>query len=223
MNKYLYKQSLKTMMWLSYKIPVFRGRVGHSLYPFMFQPSQLMAIAENAKKAYERNPNGIFLEIGCAYGATTIFLKKLLPQARYVVIDTFSGFTSESLNVEVSRGKSLNSLRHDFKVNSKEWYEANLKFQNINDVRVIQSDVTLVDFTSIDPIAFCLLDVDLYQPISVCLPIIVDKLLPGGITVVDDCQKNHVYDGAEQAYKEFCEKSSYPYQVIENKLGIITK
>lgn len=224
MRKHLYKLLLKTMMGTSYKIPMLRGRVGHAVYPYMFTPEQLMEIAKQAKDSAAANPSGSFVEAGCAYGATTVFLKKLLPQTRYYSIDTFSGFTVESLQHEVTeRGKPLDHLKHDFVVNKKEWYQQTLDMHGAGNVNVIQSDVTLVDFKSIGPIAFCLLDVDLYLPIADCLPKIYEQLLPGGVIVIDDCQENNVYDGAEQAYREFCSKMNLPYTVKTGKLGIVKK
>lgn len=224
MKKSIYKLFLKSLMSISYKIPVFRGRVGHSLYPYMFNPAQLLRISLYAKEAYDRNPSGIFIEAGCAYGATTVFLKKLIPASKYCSIDTFSGFTPESLRHEsTKRNKNYNELKHGFTVNKKEWYERNLDFHNINDVHVIESDVTKIDFSILGPISFCLFDVDLYLPISICLPRIYENLLPGGVIVIDDCMPNTIYDGAEQAYKEFCSKVSLPYTVEDGKLGIIRK
>ena len=47
----------------------------------------------------------------------------------------------------------------------------------------------------------------------------------GGVIVVDDCDnsKDSQWDGAYQAYEEFCAESGLPFQLIGNKMGIIRK
>lgn len=224
MNQKLYKVILKSLMEISYRVPFLKGRVGHSLYPYMFRPQQLMFIAEKALEAHRNNPKGSFVEAGCAYGATTIFINKLIRGLQYHALDTFSGFTMDSIEHEsVKRGKNLTKLKNDFTVNKKEWYLSNLSFHGISNVNAIQSDVALVDYSALGPIAFCLLDVDLYLPIAACLPMIYKNLAPGGIIIIDDCQPNHVYDGADQAFREFCEKENFTYRVVEGKLGVLEK
>ena len=99
----------------------------------------------------------------------------------------------------------------------------NLHYHNITDVKVIKNDVTKVDFSQLGPISFSLFDVDLYLPISTCLPRIYEQLVPGGFIIVDDCRANNVYDGAEQAYSEFCKNNNLPYNVELGKLGILEK
>jgi hypothetical protein len=44
-----------------------------------------------------------------------------------------------------------------------------------------------LSFETLRPIAFCLLDIDLYQPTRDVLPHLYDALAPGGMIVVDDC------------------------------------
>jgi O-methyltransferase len=224
MKSAIYKTLLKSMMAVSYRLPFLTGRVGHSLYPYMFNPQQLMFIADAALKAHAKNPRGYFIEAGCAYGATTIFLNKLVDGLPYHSIDTFSGFTAESIAHESDkRGKDLGKLKHDFVVNSEEWYRKNLEIHGVKNVKILKSDVTLVDFSKFNPIAFCLLDVDLYLPIAACLPPIYENLAPGGLIIVDDCRPDCVYDGAEQAYREFCRAMNLPYNTVHGKLGIIEK
>jgi O-methyltransferase len=70
-------------------------------------------------------------------------------------------------------------------------------------VKSIESDVTKFDFSAIAPIAFCLLDVDLYRPIKDVLPKIYGAMSPGWIVIVDDCKAAELWDSALQAYEEF--------------------
>lgn len=65
-------------MTLSWLIPLTRGRVGHRVYPYMYNPRQLFLICSLADQAMAASPGGCIVEAGCAYGATTVFLNKYL-------------------------------------------------------------------------------------------------------------------------------------------------
>ena len=64
-----------------------------SVYPYMFNPHQLVFLTECIKSV--ANVAGCFVEVGCAHGATTVFLNKFMNVERikrdYYAIDTFSG------------------------------------------------------------------------------------------------------------------------------------
>lgn len=75
----------------------------------------------------------------------------------------------------------------------------------------------------INPIAVCLLDVDLYSPTKNTLYKVYDNLIEGGTILVDDCIKNENFDGAFLAYKEFVNEIGVDEQYIGNKCGIIRK
>jgi hypothetical protein len=48
-------------------------------------------------------------------------------------------------------------------------------------------------------------------------------MAPGGIVVVDDCRPSRNFDGALQAYQEFCKQHRIEQQIVANKLGILKK
>jgi len=50
-----------------------------------------------------------------------------------------------------------------------------------------------------------------------------DVLVAGGSIVIDDVLNNTTYDGAYQAYMEFCDEQSIKPQVIGNRCGLIHK
>ena len=75
----------------------------------------------------------------------------------------------------------------------------------------------------IAPIAFCLIDLDLYRPIKNALPTIFKNVSKGGVIVVDDCKEGGVWDGALQAYIEFCDEIGIEPKIVYSKLGIIVK
>ena len=45
----------------------------------------------------------------------------------------------------------------------------------------------------------------------------------GGIIIVDDVGENNIWDGAYQAYVEFCEELNISPEIVGNKSGIIQK
>jgi hypothetical protein len=54
----------------------------------------------------------------------------------------------------------------------------------------IECDPAQFDFASVGPIAFALLDSDLYVPVAAILPKLYENLSPEGIILVDDlCRK----------------------------------
>lgn len=69
-------------------------RTFFGVYPFMCEPRQL-AFLVDCVKSLSAVP-GSFVEAGCAYGATTVFLNKVIEEEgiprKHYAIDTFSGF-----------------------------------------------------------------------------------------------------------------------------------
>jgi O-methyltransferase len=206
---------------LSVSTGVFNGMF--SVYSYMFTPQQLFAMTELMKDA-ARAP-GCFVEVGCAYGATTVFLNKFMDAERiersYHAIDTFSGFVNEHINHEIEHRGKNRSLRSYFKDNRKAWFDTTMAMHRIERVNSVSTDVTQFDFRSIAPIAFCLLDVDLYLPIRDVLPKIYAAMSPGGIIVVDDCSQSRLWDGALQAYEEFVKEKRLPIEIVSDKLGVV--
>lgn len=193
------------------------------VYPYMFEPKQLVFLTE-AVKAVTDVP-GCFVEAGCAFGATTVFLNKCMAgegmSRDYYAIDTFSGFVDAHADHEIAKRGKPGSIRTQFAVNKKAWFDRSMLLHGAGHVRSVESDVTAFDFAAIAPIAFCLLDVDLYLPIKDVLPKIYRAMSPGGIIVVDDCKPAGLWDGALLAYEEFVGGMSLPKEIVAEKLGIV--
>lgn len=195
-------------------------------YDYNFSPSQLAFLINEVSQA-SRHP-GNFVEIGCAYGNTTVFLNKHMDHAGierpYICIDTFDGFTEADIAHEINmRGKSPDMFAFAFRENSKGRFDATMQFNRINRVTSYQADINKFDISELGQIAFCLFDVDLYRPTAAALPMLYDQLSDGGMIIVDDCIPNNRFDGAWQAYNEFCHKNSLPIEIVEQKLGLLRK
>jgi hypothetical protein len=192
----------------------------------MYEPKQLIFLTDCVKSV--SNVPGSFVEAGCAIGATTVFLNKYMNdenmQRDYYAIDTFSGFNKEHVDYEVRRrGKSLSvrsTLQSAFSENRKSWFDRTMALHDAHSVTSIEMDISHFEFSTLAPIVFCLLDVDLYIPIRDSLPKIYAAMSPGGVLIVDDCQPNELWDGALQAYEEFIKEKGIPQEIAFDKLGM---
>jgi predicted O-methyltransferase YrrM len=194
-------------------------------YRYNIEPIQLAYLIMEIERL--KNVQGNIVEIGVARGLTTRFLaqhiknQKLDQSLKLYAVDTFESFTEADLAFEVSnRGKSLEAL-DAFKYNDYDVWKNN--FTEFKFVVPVQSDCSIVDYDKLGPIKVAFLDVDLYLPTQKTLPKLYSALVPGGVILVDDVLQGTDYDGAYQAYMEFCEAIGQAPEVIGNKCGVIRK
>lgn len=198
-------------------------------YRYAFTPAQLARLTALATEAAAAP--GDFCEIGCYRGYTTVFLNRHLdaiaPDRRYWAIDTFGGFVPTDVAHEQSvRGKAGEGERRafaKFTVNSRAWFEANLRHNGITRVSTHAAAVQDFAFPAGTQLCFVLLDVDLHLPTAAGLAKVWSLLAPGGLVVVDDCQADHYYDGARQAVLEFCAQRGVAHEIVETKLAVLRK
>lgn len=195
-------------------------------YFYHFTVPQLCFLCRCIEKT--KDVRGSIVEVGCAGGATTVFLNKYMDaqkiQKKYYAIDTFSGFVNEDIEFEVINRGKCRDLYTGFQVNKQKWFDGTMRLNNIERVRSIQADVNRCCFTELAPLSFVFLDVDLYRPMRKTLKELYDVLSPGGIIIVDDCNPDNIsWDGSDQAYKEFSKEINQPARVVHGKLGIIKK
>jgi predicted O-methyltransferase YrrM len=202
-----------------------RNRQLFSLYPYMFSPAQLIFLADCITSVTD--VPGSCVEIGCAYGATTVFLNKFmndnaqLVKRNYYAIDTFQSFVAEHADYEIQNRGKPPSIKKRFKENKRAWFDKSMAVHDVKRVKSIECDATQFDLSSLAPIAFCLIDVDLYIPVKELLPKVFSVMSSGGIIIVDDCQPDQMWDGALQAYQEFTRERHLPAEIVLEKLGIV--
>jgi hypothetical protein len=223
MKNYLRYLVVRLFKSLSFYTPL--KRYVFYRYPYNFSPTQLIFLCSCIEKTKELK--NTIVEIGCESGNTTVFLNKHMDFLKidkpYICIDTFSGFTENDINYEVTnRGKEKGRL-NGFKVNNKKWFDETIRSNEINRVKAFQADISQFDFKEIEVkgISFCLIDVDLYMPVKKALDKVYPLMVRGGIIVVDDCKPNQLFDGAYKAYIDFIETNQLPKKIILDKLGII--
>jgi len=194
-------------------------------YRYMFSPEQLWALCQVAETGLALG--GAFAEIGCYDGSTTVYLHRHLQDKGelppYYCLDTFSGFTEGDIAVERERGKT-EDFKDVFYWNSKACFERTMELNGLSRVVVIRADATTFDYSSLPALSFALVDVDLMQPVRVAMAGCWERLVPGGMMVVDDCTKDiGGFDGALEAYTEFCRGKGLPVDIRHGKLGFATK
>ncbi len=193
-------------------------------YDYAFSPEQLWALCTLVDDSAEVGDT--VLEVGCAWGATTVYLNNHLSARQrpvdYHCVDTFRGFTSTDIEAERTRGKT--ERFDDFDLNSRALFVATMQVNGMRDrVIVHQADATTFDYSTIPMLAFALVDIDLYAPMSAAISRVWERLLPGGVLVADDCLGDNKWDGALQAYTEACARYDEPVAVIAGKLGVLRK
>ena len=90
-------------------------------------------------------------------------------------------------------------------------------------MKPIKSDCSIFNYENISPIKLVFIDVDLYLPTKKTLNKVFNHVIKGGYILVDDVQDNKNYDGAYQAYMEFCSEKNIKPIIIGNKCGLIKK
>lgn len=195
-------------------------------YTFNFTPAQLGFLVTALSEV--RDVPGSVAEVGCAQGSTTLFLNRHMDAVGidkpYVAIDTFAGFVEEDVSYELTRRNKPSASYSGFRANDQRWFDATMRQNGVTRVRSIRADVNELDLRTVGPLAFVLLDVDLYRPMKKALAELYEVLSPGGIMVVDDCDADDpLWDGSDQAYREFMAARDMTPQVVHGKLGVIRK
>jgi O-methyltransferase len=192
-------------------------------YLYMFTPTQLGFLCDQVTKTAE--VPGALVEIGCAFGATTVFLNRHMDslgmEASYYAIDTFKGFTASDIEFERASGREYRYS--DFRENSKGTFDRTMRRNGVSRVSSFRADASHFDYSAIAPFRFALLDVDLYQPVLAVLNSIYDLVQPGGVIVVDDCMPGGQWGGAYDAYMEFTKARGLNCDIRHEKLGLIIK
>jgi predicted O-methyltransferase YrrM len=209
---------------LLYRTPY--GRLFAHRFAYNFTPRQLCFLAGCLDRT--AHLSGAALEIGCFVGLTTIWLNKHMDaegiRKPYIALDTFSGFVPSQVEHETEeRGKDgyRTAMRAAFSTNSKAMFDRQLEWNGLSRVRSIEADAATFDYSTLGPLSFALIDVDLYIPVKAALERVYALMQPGGIIVVDDCASDQIYDGALQAYDEFTRERGLKPTFEHRKLGVI--
>ncbi len=199
-------------------------RLGVPDYPYIVEPIELATLVGELERV--RRLPGAILEVGVAWGQTTRFLCEHLVASgrsseRFYAIDTFASFCPKDVEFEVNhRGKTREEVSGFGYLDFAIWKRNFRKFEFLT---AVKADCSTFDYSLIAPIKLAFLDVDLYLATRSALQKIYPHLAEDGVILVDDVMEPSRWDGANQAYNEFCEESGLPVQLIGNKMGVIRK
>jgi hypothetical protein len=199
-------------------------RLGAPEYPYIIEPVQLATMVNELNRV--RNLPGSIIEVGVARGMTTRFICEHLVASgldseRVFAIDTFDSFSPKDTEFEIRhRGKSSGEIWGFGYISFDSWKR---NFREFKFVTACKADCSTFDYARIAPIKWAFLDVDLYLPTKSALAQIYDNMVDGGVLMIDDVMQPSRWDGAYQAYTEFCEERRLPFRLIGNKMGIIHK
>jgi len=209
--------------FVAYRMPGL-DRLGMPRYPYKVNPAQLAYMCEEITRT--KAGGGSILEIGVAKGDTSVFLlehmRTIGDTRRLYLVDTFSGFTNESIEYEVhARGKNKSSL-NAFTYGKEETFARNIRRCGYTNFVTIAGDASRLDYSRLAPIAVVLLDIDLYLPTIQVLNRIAPHMAHPSSIVVDDCVEERLWDGSLQAYREFIGARGMDAVLLGEKGGLIT-
>lgn len=195
------------------------------LYPYKINPGQLMAMIDLIDKT--RESGAAVAEIGVAQGDSSVFFLEHLRTTGdtrpLYLFDTFSGFTKDSVEHEVTVRAKASRDYDKFRYGDEARFQRNLHNAGYSNFRTFKGDASKFDWASIGQIGAVLLDIDLYQPTRKTLEAIYPHLVPGGGIVVDDCLADTPWDGSLQAYDEFIAKHGLPFERVGHKGALVRK
>jgi O-methyltransferase len=211
--------------YIVHRAPVTREIFGFRHYEYMYSPAQLGFLCEQITKTAE--VPGSILEVGCAWGATTVFLNRHIDDlgldVDYYAVDTFQGFTEDDIRTEHARGRRYSYDTSSFHANSKEWFDRTMRRNSVARVTSFRADAATFDYKKLAPFRLVLIDVDLHRPVLAALEAIYDLVSPGGTIIIDDCMEGGEWGGAYEAFLEFAKANGLEATITHGKLGLITR
>lgn len=151
---------------------------------------QLQVILGEALRVLQTGVPGHIVEFGCYLGTTSLPLRRLLDAAdtadtrQFHVYDSFAGLPEKSTQDASVTGEGFTAgqLAVSKKQFLREFQKAHLRPPIIH--KAWFSDLTASDVP--EQIAFAFLDGDFYESIRDSLQLVLTRLQPGGVIVIDD-------------------------------------
>lgn len=208
---------------LAYRLPPSLGIMTPS-YRYQVEPAVLAAFLTLIDRTGAEG--GAVVEVGVAQGETSVFvlehLRSVGDARSATLVDTFAGFTPDSVEFEVSsRGKRPQPMR-SYRYGDRDIFERKLRRLGYENFGVVESDAARFDWTSVAPIGAMLLDIDLYLPTKAVLEEVHPLLCPSGGIIVDDCVPGGPWDGAWRACTEFCDERGMTPTTVGRQGRLVT-
>lgn len=205
-----------------YRTPVLR-RLMAPKYTHKVDPGELCAMVNFIDAT--RSSGAAIAEVGVAQGGTSVFLLEHLvttgDERTLHLLDTFAGFTRNSVEHEVQTRRKPKREYDRFRYGDEDRFRENLLELGYRRFKTTKGDAAVFDWSSLAPIGAVLLDIDLYQPTVKVLEAVYPHLAPGGGVVVDDCLADTPWDGSLQAYEEFIARHELPFERVGRKGAVV--
>ncbi len=179
---------------------------------------QLAVILSELEKVLPRL-DGAVVEFGCYVGTTSLFVRRLLDACgdtrAFHVYDSFEGLPAKTTQDESRAGEQFQAgeLAVGKKQFMREFQKAGLRPPIIH--KGWFKDLTATDVPS--HIAFAFLDGDFYDSIRDSLKLVLPRMQPGGVIIVDD----YVREALPGVAKAVHELLGDPAITTSHNLGII--
>ncbi len=182
--------------------------------------AQLGVILHELKTVLQHGPNGAVVEFGCYVGTTSLFIRRLLDTQsdtrEFHVYDSFQGLPPKTAADQSRAGEQF--IAGELAVSKKqfrlEFQKAGLRPPIIHKSWFSQ----LANQDVPEKIAFAFLDGDFYESIRDSLQLVLPRMQPGSIIVVDDYAREAL-PGAAKAVNEL---RPHAHVRINHNLGIFT-
>lgn len=146
-----------------------------------------------AKYCVEANIQGDFVECGVHLGGSIMMMEHVLlmgdsqPNRRIFALDTFTGFVrrTEGLDIDIETGADvcMPTDTDDYTVGSID----NMKSVGFKNLVIVKGDVLeTIPTLNINKIALLRLDTDTYDTTKFELERLYDRVVPGGVIIIDD-------------------------------------
>lgn len=164
-----------------------------------------------------KNIEGCFAELGVYQGETSKLIHITDPSRKFLLMDTFSGFDKNDLDLEITKGEKYteNYFSNTSVEEVKEYLGENDNLIYIpgyfpDSIRNMDTEINY---------AFVHLDADLYKPTKEALKYFYPKLSVGGIIIIHDY--NHSWDGVRKAVDEFCDEQKIAFVELADMQGSV--
>lgn len=168
-----------------------------------------------ANEINENNIEGDCAELGVFKGDFAKYISALFPKKKLYLFDTFEGFSSEDVGVDVKKGYSTG--KQDFSDTSIR--EVLRKMPNRENcvIRKGWFPKTTEGLES-QKYAFVSIDADLYEPIYQGLTYFYPRLTCGGVILIHD-YNNKQYKGVKHAVRNYSKEHGVPFMCLPDICG----
>ena len=199
------------------------------------QYPRFLMLESCVKELYQNNVKGSIVECGVFEGYFATIMRRLMPERKFYLFDTFEGFSDIDIDDDESKMSGDFMERVDFFRHVPNEMQIMKKLPYNDNVKICKGyfPETAIGNKEIenDVYAFVDLDTDLYKPIKAGLEFFWPRLAKGGAIMIDEARCKDL-PSARKALVEFCRERHLAFNCIEYDLperrmkdavGIITK